>query len=339
MTRTNRWVFTVNDNARAWAEGIMEVTYNNNKEAIKYICGQLEVAPETGNLHFQGYVQLAKSQRLSFLKNNIHSTAHFEVQKGNNSQAREYCRKQETRAENAEFLEFGSFVGKAGARTDLTGIRDAILGGASHRELINNHVNEYGKYTRFADRVMMMTRPKAHPEGVKVILLYGEPGTGKTRYAEAMDEASYVIPVGSNQLWIDGYDGQETVILDDFAGKMSKFSLTSTLRLLDRYPVMVPIKGSHVWWRPKTVVITTNIHPFRWYNWTGRANQYHALWRRFHQVFYFNRESEMEEQFLQDFFYDEDLIWPPVEELIRPLPTCQRPWDYPSEQFEHPEQN
>lgn len=320
MARTNRWVFTVNDNARAWAEGLMETIYNNNKDHIRYCCGQLEVAPETGNLHFQGYLQLIKSNRMSWLKSHFHQTAHFEKQRGNNEQARDYCRKEETRAPGAEFIEFGTYAGKKGARSDLVGIKDAIKKGATHRELIDSHTVEYAKYTRFVDRVKSLQRPDPHPEGVRVILYLGEPGTGKTRLAESKDSDAYIVPVNNGSFWLDGYDGQETVILDDFSGGISKFALTQVLRLLDRYPVQVPIKGSHVWWIPKTIYITTNIHPFRWYEWKNRENQYQALWRRFSEVHYFPLEGEPEEQTIPDCFYETDLIWPPEIDLFRPLP-------------------
>ncbi len=333
--QTNRYVFTVNDNARAWAEGLMEYTYNNNIDGIKYICGQLEIAPETGNLHFQGYIQLRRSQRISYVKNNIHNTAHWEAQGAKyNGQARSYCTKEDTRAPNAEFIEFGIYTPTPAKRNDIAELKDAIMLGGTHRELIENHTAPYAKYTRFVDRVKSFYRPKAHPEGVKLILMFGEPGTGKTRKAEEYDTDAYVVPINNGTFWVDGYDSHSTVILDDFSGAISKFSLTQTLRLLDRYTVQVPIKGSHVWWTPKTLIVTTNIHPFRWYKWEGRENQYYALWRRFTEVHYFPLNSESEQQDLETFFYDTDMIWPARSELFRELPTCQRVWDYPEENRE-----
>lgn len=334
----SNYVFTVNDNARAWAEALMEYTYNNEKQGIRYICGQLEVAPETGNLHFQGYIQLSRTQRMSWLKNHVHATAHFEAQKApSNDQAREYCMKEETRAPDSEFIELGIYkkgrIGR-GARNDLTKIKEAVKAGMTQKELADNHLNEYAKYYRFFDKMRGLYRPQAHPEGVEVILHYGEPGTGKTRLAEEENPGVFVTPINNGTLWIDGYDGQETVLLDDFAGSLSKYALTNTLRLLDRYPIQVPVKGSFVWWQPKKIIVTTNIHPFRWYDWTNRQNQYQALWRRFTKVIYFPLNSEPEEQHLETFFYDNDLIWPSPEELFRPLPVCENVWDYPSENRE-----
>lgn len=326
--RYTKWCFTVNDNARAWAEGLMETVYNNESDRIRYICGQLEVAPETGNLHFQGYLQMKDKVSLSWVKAHVHTTAHFEPQRAsNNNDARDYCSKEETRAPDAEFVEFGEFVKGRGQRTDLSQLRDAIKQGASHRQLAEDHVNEYARYLRFADRMTAIHQP-TRPE-VTVKLYIGEPGTGKTRLA-MQDADHYVVPIGKG-FWMDGYDRQGTVILDDFSGRMSHMELNDTLRLLDRYPVQVPIKGSFTWLLAHTVIVTTNIHPFRWYKWKARANQYEALWRRFTEVWYFPRDSEPEEQTLPDFFYNNDMIWPVEETLVRPLPVCDKPWSYPED--------
>ena len=68
------------------------------------------------------------------------------------------------------------------------------------------------------------------------------------------------------------------------SGSSSKTRLDTVLRLLDRYIERVPIKGSHSWWTPKRVYVTTNIHPWDWYEWAGREAQYPALQRRFTQL-------------------------------------------------------
>lgn len=321
-TRGTKWCFTENNNADLFHRNLHSL-YDEKKDIVRYICGQVEIAPGTGQRHFQGYIQLKKQQRLSWLKRNISNTAHWEPQRANdNSEARDYCNKEESRAPGMTFLEFGNFCEKRGKRTDLAGMRDAIKGGMGHRGLIDNFPNEYGRYSRFADRCMAMFPPPANPEKVEVILYHGEPGTGKTRRAYAENPDLYVSPIANGSLWLDGYDRQEQVLLDDFSGALSKWSLTDTLRLLDRYPVLVPVKGSFTWWVPKKIIVTTNIHPFNWYKWKGRKNQYQSLWRRFDQVFHFPAEGDAEEQDLETFFYDQELIWPPLEVETRPLPEA-----------------
>ena len=66
--------------------------------------------------------------------------------------------------------------------------------------------------------------------------------------------------------WFDGYHGQELAILDDFRrGMLSDWSFL--LRLLDGYPLLVQVKGAHVKWCPKIIVITSPGTPedaFQW---------------------------------------------------------------------------
>jgi hypothetical protein len=85
-------------------------------------------------------------------------------------------------------------------------------------------------------------------------------------------------------MWFDGYDGHTAALLDDFAGKFSKFSLNNLLRLLDRYKVQFPIKGGYTFFQPRRIFLTTNIHPREWYDWTTREVQYPALSRRITRV-------------------------------------------------------
>ncbi len=70
---------------------------------------------------------------------------------------------------------------------------------------------------------------------------------------------AYWKPVGE---WWDGYDGQEDVVMDDFYGWL-KWSFL--LNLLDRYPMLVPIKGGTKEFVAKRVFITSNKKPEMWY--------------------------------------------------------------------------
>lgn len=325
-TKATKWCFTVNDNAQVWADGLMELIYNNESDHIRYVCGQLEIAPDTGNLHFQGYLQMRHQCRLSWLKAHVHNTAHWEPQIASvNDDARNYCSKEETRAPDVEFIEFGDYCKNERARADLVPFKNAIKEGMTQRQLAEEFTTEYIRYHRAADRLSSLYAPE-RPE-VNIKLYYGEPGTGKTRLAME-DPDHYVIPIGKG-LWLDGYDKQDTLILDDFSGSLSSTGLTDTLRLLDRYLLRVPVKGSFTWITASTVIVTTNIHPFRWYKWKTRANQYEALYRRFTEVWFFPRNSPPEEQDIVEFFYDNDMIWPPKEDLARPLPICDKPDEYP----------
>ena len=58
--------------------------------------------------------------------------------------------------------------------------------------------------------------------------------------------------------WFDGYDGQDTAIFDDFRASGNRFSYI--LRLIDRYPMDVPVKGGFVYWNPGTLYSPAQEH-------------------------------------------------------------------------------
>jgi len=64
----------------------------------------------------------------------------------------------------------------------------------------------------------------------------------------------YWLSSGSLQ-WFDGYIGQECAILDDYRPDHCRFSFI--LRVLDRYPFNVPIKGGFRRWKPDVIIVTT----------------------------------------------------------------------------------
>ena len=60
----------------------------------------------------------------------------------------------------------------------------------------------------------------------------------------------------------DGYQGQEHVVVDEFRGAID---ISHLLRWLDRYPVIVEVKGSSAVLKASTIWITSNLHPKDWY--------------------------------------------------------------------------
>jgi hypothetical protein len=89
-----------------------------------------------------------------------------------------------------------------------------------------------------------------------VTWIWGASGSGKTRHAHSL-ATSGDIYLKTNKWW-DGYEKQETVILDDFRSKQIPF--TSLLHLLDRYEHRVEIRwGSRQFDSPN--IIITSIHP------------------------------------------------------------------------------
>ncbi|KAL0152206.1 hypothetical protein M9458_051929 [Cirrhinus mrigala] len=90
----------------------------------------------------------------------------------------------------------------------------------------------------------------------KVFVFVGRPGCGKSKMAADLctGSATYYKPRGP---WWDGYDGHVNVVIDDFYGWMSCDEL---LRVCDRYPCKVPVKGAFAEFVARNVYITSNRH-------------------------------------------------------------------------------
>ncbi len=152
-----------------------------------------------------------------------------------------------------------------------------------------NHRVNFARYPRVYERLSGLYRPEYDPEGpvTRVILLIGRTRCGKTLsvYKElANNPEFYETPLTSSGLWRDGYDRHKFVLMDDFSGANSQTSLPILLKLLDTYPRQVATKGGFTWYNPTTVVVTSNVHPWRWYDFLGREEEYDALAARFAKV-------------------------------------------------------
>ena len=128
----------------------------------------------------------------------------------------------------------------------------------------------------------MQSKPRVFKTQVQVY--WGRTGLGKTR--KAFHQSKHNVWFYGSDGWFDGYCGQENVIFDDFGGH--EFKLTYLLKLLDRYPMDVRIKGGFTCWCPRTIYITSNKNPSDWYS----CLQVHkeALFRRFSEVIEFTEE-------------------------------------------------
>lgn len=243
---------------------------------FRYLVYQLE-SGESGTPHLQFYVEFSRTVRFTRLRRALPG-AHFEQRRGSKQQARAYCMKEDTRVSGP--WEHGTFDTEQGRRRDLEELYDTIKTGASTREIFDAHPAAAVRYTRNIQQVAHLVRDHSRPTPPDVTLLYGPPGCGKTRlvYDQHGDDI-WANPIGKGG-WYDGYDGQATALFDDFAGKASHTSLACLLRLLDRYPLQVPVKGAQVWWTPVRIFLTTNVHPRLWYSWARREQQYPALRRR-----------------------------------------------------------
>lgn len=222
---------------------------------VRYCVYQLECGEETKTPHFQGYLELNKPQRVSWLKKNFSKKAHYEIRLGTREQARAYCMKEESRLEGP--FEFGE-MGSQGERNDLKLLVGTIKSGVGMKGIIETHPKECAKYLKFVDRVRELYAPR-RDWITECHVFWGKPNTGKSR--KCWELAPNAFPKDHTKWW-NGYDGDENVIIEDYEGELDFRYL---LRLLDRYPMMVETKGGYVAFLAKKVYINSNVHPKKWY--------------------------------------------------------------------------
>ncbi|CAM9979757.1 unnamed protein product, partial [Heterosigma akashiwo] len=142
---------------------------------------------------------------------------------------------------------------------------------------------EYVKYHKAVTAIRALAVPKREWK-TEVLWYYGPTGTGKSRRAFEMTSDPYVHNMSSGK-WFDGYEGQEDVIFDDM--RKDTFKFHELLRLFDRYPMKVQVKGSSVNWCPKRIIVTTCFKPDQMYETREDLQQ---LMRRINSVVYFAQD-------------------------------------------------
>lgn len=235
---------------------------------VGYIIIGLEGADDTP--HLQIYVEFNVRTTFAQAKRLLSDRIHIEARCSSATKAAEYCKKE------GDFYEYGK-ISKvtSGARSDLDALFTDLRAGMTINEISVEH---FGAFMRYNRSIVSFMNINASPRDFlsEVVCLWGKTGVGKTRSVWDFHDKNdiYVHPGGR---WFDGYTGQTVALFDDFGG--SEFKLSYLLKLLDRYPMRVPIKGSFAEWRPRTIYLTSNHAPCEWYP-NAKPNHVEALMRR-----------------------------------------------------------
>ena len=229
-----------------------------NKTVVRYIVYQRELAEETKREHFQGYIEFFDNKRIGGVKG-VLGECHLEPRYGSRTEAREYCRKKKTSVDGSQF-EWGLW------REDNTRKRklcDMLKTDMTLKQLIEESPQDYVRYHRGLEKLFARRLEKRARvfRQVEVIVYVGKTGSGKTRKATSGTDW-FMMPC-SEKLWFDGYEGQSTLIIDDFYGNI-KYGLF--LRILDGHSLQLPVKGGFIWALWNKVIITSNAYPETWYN-------------------------------------------------------------------------
>lgn len=220
--------------------------YLATKKGIRYFVVGYETCPSTKKKHFQGYISFKNGKTFKACKRWFElDRIHIEPAVAGDFSNKKYCEKEN------KLFEIGEPM-KQGKRTDIETALDIIEETGSVSEVLKvvknyqavRHTELYLKYNEKEE-----VRPN-----LQVINIWGESGTGKTRYVYE-NESRIFRPI--NYKWWEGYDGHEVVLLDDIRKDFCKFH--ELLNLLDIYPIRVECKGGSRQLRALKIYITTPI--------------------------------------------------------------------------------
>lgn len=262
-SRLRNFVFTLNNYTAEEEESIKNLN-------VKWLIFGHEIGEEENTPHLQGACVIGRQVAFSTLKTWPGlSRAHLAPMLGSAEDNVIYCTKQDSK----NFFEKGDRP-KPGKRTDLLDVVQSMRNRETFLQIASTDEGAV-VIVKYARGLTLLRQTLQTPRTTKpqVVWLSGTTGIGKTRTAIEVAEKifgqnSFWISSGSLR-WFDGYENQPVAILDDFRAKDSTFSFL--LRLLDRYPLKVEIKGAFVEWNPKLIIITAPQNPTR--TWSFRTQE------------------------------------------------------------------
>lgn len=211
---------------------------------------QVEICPTTRRYHIQMFLQFTQHTIYATIKELLGCNPHIEVAR-NVQKSLDYCGKEQTRVPNTIYYDYGVFRQcQQGKRTDLDQLRQSILEGKSDHDVIMEDSSNI-RYISHIQRVRFAFQQEKWSKTVRnieVIYIHGPTGVGKTHmvYEREGYQNVFRIPPPTQPtalLWFDGYNHENVLFLDEFTGWCSYRFL---LQLLDKYPLRLPIKNSHV---------------------------------------------------------------------------------------------
>lgn len=271
---SRRHIFVIN-NPEIEGEDLIAIL--DEEKWVTFAVCQHEIGA-SGTSHYQGWVVWSSPIRTGQACARLGGRASVFKQLGSDLSAYEYSTKDETRIDGP--WEVGDRPRGRGFRSDIQEIRLALLAGESDKYIVERWFGTFLRFHRGIAAARLTLPLMRRGAGEPIVKVYwGPTGGGKTRLAEieAGPDAFWMM----NGAFMDGYNLEPNVILDDFDNSWMGISLLK--RITDEYPVRVPVKFGSSRWAATHIWITSNQHPREWYP----EQHWPPLERRFDEVVYF----------------------------------------------------
>jgi len=220
------------------------------------------MCPTTGRLHYQGYLEVVGQKKYKWMHENYEGlpTAKFIARGGTQQQAIAYTQKEETRLDGPWVWGTPKEQGK---RNDILEIQAKLDEGVPIPRIMKENFATMSRIHKFA-REYKRAQAEPRQDPPEITIYVGPSRSGKSSAARKQAPNAFWVSPGMGDFPLEGYDGQEDIIWDDFYGYCCKFS--TLLRMLDRFPMEVNVKGTAVQFAPKRMIFTSNQLPQDWYS-------------------------------------------------------------------------
>lgn len=284
--RSNSWVFTLNNPTDEERTAFAAFESAGLPRHIKFLIYQEERGHNEGTIHFQGYLETDNTYPKSWLINNFNGRAAYDKRRGTQEEAIAYCCKEDTRVPEGMSGRYGEPRGnrvpgeaKEKAKTTLDQLR---RGEIRYRD-IDSETLLYPGFNNAAARILCdMLGPRRN---VEVITIIGGSGIGKSFACYEYCGRNLVTYSGNG--WFGGASTEgDNLLFDEFTGGIR---FDDFLKMLDGYPMQLPVKGGFFPAHYTRVFITSNVMPELWWTAKGPENEEMEIKRKGHKEMLYRR--------------------------------------------------
>jgi len=263
LSRAKRWCYTLNNptSEPTLATDVVYHVYGREKG-------------ESGTPHLQGFVIFNRQKLLTQVLQMI-PNCHWEVARGKNSQAANYCKKDGDFVETGELPPESNAKGNEAVKRKYAEFKAHAIAG--NFDLIDDDL--YARHYR--------TMKEIHKDHIKSVgnlagelkneWYYGVAGAGKSKKAYEENPGAYL---KSCNKWWDGYQGEEVVIIDDF-DPSHKVLGHHLKQWSHHWEFNAETKGGMLRIRPAKIIVTSQ---YRIHEIFDDLNTYQAISRRFKEI-------------------------------------------------------
>lgn len=288
------WIGTIHNYTDAHLQ-----LFNDLAPELKFGCYGKEICPKTGRPHIHLCLYFKTNKRWTFLTKWFGDKHYFLPRRGSAYSAYAYATKggdtvmigtppNEPKKRPAKDPHDWTAIKRAAIENRFDDIPDTVL------------LSKYSTLCRIRDENL---KPPESVSATEFYILFGYSGTGKTVYIDEHWPVRY--NKSSHDLWWDGYKGEEVVVYSEIDTMTPKLLLYSLKDIMDHGAVHVQVKYSHMYIRPRVVVVSTQYSPKELF---PDPLLYDAIDRRAQFVYFLGARLPHQDDIIQD------IPWSPDQE-------------------------